>query len=41
MQLARATEGLTGSEIENAFVEALYLAFDQEKELQPGKPAGR
>ena len=22
------TEGLTGSEIENAFVEALYLAFD-------------
>jgi len=28
VQLARATEGLTGSEIENAFVEALYLAFD-------------
>ena len=32
VQLARATEGLTGSEIENAFVEALYLAFDEEKE---------
>lgn len=28
VQLSRATEGLTGSEIENAFVEALYLAFD-------------
>jgi hypothetical protein len=28
VQLARATEGLTGSEIENAFVDALYLAFD-------------
>ena len=28
MQLSRATEGLTGSEIENAFVEALYMAFD-------------
>ena len=28
VQLARATEGLTGSEIENAFVESLYLAFD-------------
>ncbi len=27
-QLAKVTEGLTGSEIENAFVEALYLAFD-------------
>ena len=23
-----ATEGLTGSEIENVFIEALYLAFD-------------
>ncbi len=32
VQLGRATEGLTGSEIENAFVEALYLAFDREKE---------
>jgi hypothetical protein len=32
VQLSRATEGLTGSEIENAFVEALYLAFDREKE---------
>jgi SpoVK/Ycf46/Vps4 family AAA+-type ATPase len=32
VQLAKATEGLTGSEIENAFVEALYQAFDEEKE---------
>jgi SpoVK/Ycf46/Vps4 family AAA+-type ATPase len=32
VQLGRATEGLTGSEIENAFVEALYLAFDNGKE---------
>ena len=32
VQLAKATEGLTGSEIENAFTEALYLAFDSEKE---------
>jgi hypothetical protein len=32
VQLGRATEGLTGSEIENAFVEALYLAFDRQKE---------
>lgn len=32
VQLARATEGLTGSEIENVFVEALYMAFDAEKE---------
>jgi ATP-dependent 26S proteasome regulatory subunit len=32
VQLAKVTEGLTGSEIENAFVEALYLAFDQGKE---------
>ena len=32
VQLAKATEGLTGSEIENAFVEALYMAFDAEKE---------
>lgn len=32
VQLGRATEGLTGSEIENAFVEALYLAFDGRKE---------
>jgi ATP-dependent 26S proteasome regulatory subunit len=28
VQLARATEGFTGSEIENAFVDALYAAFD-------------
>jgi ATP-dependent 26S proteasome regulatory subunit len=32
VQLAKVTEGLTGSEIENAFVEALYAAFDQGKE---------
>ena len=32
IQLAKATEGLTGSEIENVFIEALYLAFDEEKE---------
>ena len=32
VQLAEATEGLTGSEIENVFIEALYLAFDSEKE---------
>jgi len=32
VQLSKATEGLTGSEIENAFVEALYLAFDSERE---------
>jgi SpoVK/Ycf46/Vps4 family AAA+-type ATPase len=29
VQLAKATEGLTGSEIESAFVDALYLAFDR------------
>jgi AAA+ superfamily predicted ATPase len=32
VQLARATDGLTGSEIENVFVEALYAAFDEENE---------
>ncbi len=32
VQLARATEGLTGSEIEQAFIEALYAAFDEEIE---------
>jgi len=32
VQLAKATEGLTGSEIENVFIEALYLAFDEENE---------
>jgi SpoVK/Ycf46/Vps4 family AAA+-type ATPase len=31
-QLARATDGLTGSEIEAVFVEALYQAFDGDKE---------
>jgi ATP-dependent 26S proteasome regulatory subunit len=30
--LAKATEGLTGSEIEQAFVEALFCGFDQQKE---------
>jgi SpoVK/Ycf46/Vps4 family AAA+-type ATPase len=29
VQLARATEGLTGSEIEQAFIEALYQGFDE------------
>lgn len=28
-QLTKATEGLTGSEIEQAFIEALYQAFDE------------
>ena len=32
LQLARTTEGLTGSEIEAVFVEALYQAFDAERE---------
>ena len=32
VQLARMTEGLTGSEIEQGFVEALYLGFEQESE---------
>jgi hypothetical protein len=31
-QLAKATEGFTGSEIEQVFVEALYRAFDQDSE---------
>ena len=31
-QLARATDGFTGSEIEQVFVEALYRAFDQDAE---------
>lgn len=31
-QLARASEGLTGSEIEAVFVETLYQCFDQETE---------
>jgi AAA+ superfamily predicted ATPase len=31
-QLARATDGLTGSEIEAVFVEALYQAFDEGEE---------
>jgi SpoVK/Ycf46/Vps4 family AAA+-type ATPase len=30
--LAKATEGLTGSEIEQVFVEALFSGFDQQKE---------
>ena len=32
VQLAKATEGLTGSEIENVLIEALYLAFDSDRE---------
>ena len=32
MQLARATDGLTGSEIENVFVEAMFKAFEIGKE---------
>jgi SpoVK/Ycf46/Vps4 family AAA+-type ATPase len=32
VQLSRATDGLTGSEIENVFIDALFLAFDAEKE---------
>jgi ATP-dependent 26S proteasome regulatory subunit len=32
VQLARMTQGLTGSEIECAFVESLYQAFDEGKE---------
>lgn len=32
VQLARITDGLTGSEIEQAFAESLYQAFDQEEE---------
>lgn len=31
-QLAKATEGLTGSEIEAVFIESLYQAFDEDKE---------
>jgi ATP-dependent 26S proteasome regulatory subunit len=38
VQLAKVTEGLTGSEIENAFVEALYLAFDSGAEGQGKEP---
>jgi SpoVK/Ycf46/Vps4 family AAA+-type ATPase len=32
VQLGRATEGLTGSEIESVFVDALFLAFDSDRE---------
>jgi SpoVK/Ycf46/Vps4 family AAA+-type ATPase len=32
VQLARATEGLTGSEIENVFVDAMFKAFESGKE---------
>jgi hypothetical protein len=32
VQLARATEGLTGSEIEAVFIEAMFLAFDEEQQ---------
>jgi hypothetical protein len=36
--LGKATEGLTGSEIEACFVEALYQAFDGE--VDPGDGPG-
>ena len=32
VQLARATEGLTGSEIENVFIDALFQAFEGKRE---------
>ncbi len=32
VQLAKATEGLTGSEIEAVFIDALYRAFDEDQE---------
>ena len=32
LQLARVSDGLTGSEIEAVFVESLYDAFDRDKE---------
>jgi SpoVK/Ycf46/Vps4 family AAA+-type ATPase len=32
VQLARVTDGLTGSEIENVFVDALFKAFETGKE---------
>jgi len=32
VQLARASDGLTGSEIEAVFVEALYQGFDEDRE---------
>ena len=32
VQLARATEGLTGSEIENVFIDALFHAFEGKRE---------
>jgi ATP-dependent 26S proteasome regulatory subunit len=38
VQLAKATEGLTGSEIENVFIEALYLAFDSGGEAGEKEP---
>ena len=38
VQLGKATEGLTGSEIEACFVEALYQAFDGE--VDPGDGPG-
>ena len=31
IQLARATDGLTGSEIENVFVDAMFQAFETGK----------
>ena len=31
-QLARMTEGFTGSEVEQVFIESMYMAFDQGRE---------
>ena len=38
VQLANAIEGLTGSEIEYVFIEALYLAFDSGGEAVGKEP---
>ena len=35
-QLVRATEGFSGAEIEHCVIEGLFLAFDQERELNDG-----
>ena len=32
VQLGRMTDGFTGAEIENAFIDALYLAFERDQE---------
>ena len=38
VQLAKATEGLTGSEIEQVFIEALFVAFDSGSEAGEKEP---